>query len=128
MIVFFIVLWLSLLAILITAPEIIGATLRLSSGDDHRVEIAFVAAISAFIALLTTGVARRWRWTFWLILVAFVAGLLRLPAAALQLTGHLEAPGPTWYVLFQAVLGLIQFLIGIAMLLGYRKAGTWGSY
>jgi hypothetical protein len=33
------------------------------------------------------GVVRRWRWTFWLILVAFLFGVLRVPAAVLQFTG-----------------------------------------
>lgn len=56
--------------------------------------------------MLSTGVVRGWRWTFWLILVAFLAGLLRVPASALQLTGNLPAQGPTWYVVLQAVVGL----------------------
>jgi hypothetical protein len=37
--------------------------------------------------MLAVGVVRRWRWTFWLILVAFLFGVLRVPVAALQLTG-----------------------------------------
>jgi hypothetical protein len=47
----------------------------------------FLAALSAFIGLLAVGVVRRWRWTFWLILVAFLFGVLRVPVAALQLRG-----------------------------------------
>jgi hypothetical protein len=45
----------------------------------------------------------RWRWTFWLIVVAFLFGVLRVPASILELTGVLPAAGPTWYVLFQAL-------------------------
>lgn len=71
---------------------------------------------------------RRWRWTFWLILVAFLFGLLRVPASALELAGVLPAAGPTWYVLFQALVGLLQFAIGSLMVAGYRRAGAWGNF
>jgi hypothetical protein len=33
------------------------------------------------VLLLAVGVLRRWRWTFWLILVAFLAGAVRVPVA-----------------------------------------------
>jgi len=36
--------------------------------------------------------------------------------------------GPGWYVLLQLVVGLIQFVIALAMLVGYRKAGVWGAF
>jgi len=47
-------------------------------GQQHRLppdrvrlaEIAFLTALSTCIALLSIGVVRRWRWVFWLILVA----------------------------------------------------------
>jgi hypothetical protein len=87
--------WVSLLVILVAAPEVYDQALRLP--DDGRVaEIAFLAALSGFIALLAVGVVRRWRWTFWLILVAFLFGVLRVPVAVLQLTGMLIASAPTW--------------------------------
>jgi hypothetical protein len=91
------------------------------------VEIAFLAALLSFIALLGVGVIRRWRWMFWLILVAFLAGVLRVPVAILQLTGVLAAPGPSWYVVFQGLLGVVQFAIGLVMVAGYRRAGVWGT-
>ena len=80
------------------------------------------------MALLGLAVVRRSRWAFWLILVAFFAGLLRVPAAALELTGHLSSPDPPWYVVLQAVVGVIQFLIATAMLFGYRRSGVWGDF
>jgi hypothetical protein len=80
-----------------------------------------------FIGLLTVGVLRRWRWTFWLILVAFLAGVLRVPVAILQLAGVLHASTPGWYVLFQGLIGLAQLAIGLAMLAGYRRADAWGA-
>ena len=84
--------------------------------------------ISAFITLLAIGVVRRWRWTFWLIVVAFFFGVLRVPASVLELWGVLPAAAPAWYVLCQALLGLLQFAIGLAMLAGYRRAGIWGAF
>ena len=71
---------------------------------------------------------RRWRWTFWLVLVAFLFGVLRVPVAILQLTEVLNADGPTWYVAFQGLLGALQFAIGLAMVGGYRRAGIWGAF
>jgi hypothetical protein len=87
-----------------------------------------VAALTVFIALLSIGVLRRWRWTFWLVLVAFLAGVLRVPLAILQLTGVLVADGPAWYVVFQGLLGVVQVMIGLAMVAGYRRAGVWGAF
>ena len=69
----------------------------------------------------------RRRWTFWLILVAFLFVVLRVPASVLELMGVLPLAGPTWYVVFQAVLGLFQFGIGLLMLDAYRRAGVWGG-
>lgn len=125
---FFAFVWVSLVVILMTAPEIYDQALRMSAGGHRAFEIAFLAAISAFIALLSVGTVRRWRWTFWLIFVAFIFGLLRVPASILQLIGLLRAQGPVWYTLFQAALGLVQFAIALAMLAGYRRNGVWGSF
>ena len=119
--------WLSLLSILVAAPEVLDGALRLPAGN-RPAEIAFLVALSAFLALLAIGVVRRWRWTFWLVLVAFLAGLLRLPASVLELTGILPSAGPTWYTLFQAAIGLVQFVIGLGMLVGFRKGGAWGAF
>ena len=125
---FLFVAWGSLLVILALAPEIYDQALRLPVGDSRLVEFAFVAVLTAFIALLCIGVLRRWRWMFWLILAAFLAGVLRVPASILELAGILPAPGPTWYVLLQATLGLAQFGIGLVMLAEYRHSRrAWGA-
>jgi hypothetical protein len=96
---FFVVVWVSLLVILVVAPEVYDQALRLPGG--RGAELAVLAALSVFIGVLAVGVVRRWRWTFWLILVAFLFGVLRVPVAALQLTGVLATDTPTWYVLYQ---------------------------
>ena len=125
---FFVLLWAGLVAILAAAPAVYDQALRLPPGEHRPAELAFLVALSAFIALLGIGVLRRWRWTFWLIMVAFLFGVLRVPASILELTGALPAAGPTWYVLVQALIGLLQFAIGLAMVVGYRRAGVWGAF
>lgn len=123
---FFLLAWVSLLVILAAAPEVYDQALRLPTGD-RPLELGFLAALTGFIALLAIGVVRQWRWIFWLILVAFLFGLLRVPVAILQLTGVLAANGPTWYVAFQGLLGVLQFTIALAMVAGDRRAGVWGA-
>jgi hypothetical protein len=125
---FFLLAWASLLVILALSPEIYGQALRLTPGDNGIAGLALVGGLTAFIALLCFGVVRRWRWTFWLVLVAFLAGVLRVPAAILELAGTLPAQGPTWYVALQAVIGLVQFAIGLVMLADYRRwRRAWGA-
>ena len=82
----------------------------------------------AFIVLLAIGVLRRWRGIFWLITVAFLAGVLRVPVVILQLKGLLAADVPTWYLWFQGLVGVVRFAIGLAMVAGYRRAGVWGAF
>jgi hypothetical protein len=91
---FFVVAWASLLVILAISPEIYDQALRLAPGDDCIARLAFVVGLTVFVALLCFGVVRRWRWAFWLILVAFLAGALRVPASILELAGTLPAQGP----------------------------------
>ena len=124
---FFVVALASLLVILVVAPDVYDQALRLPDGSGMA-EVAFLAALTGFLGLLAVGVLRRWRWIFWLVLVAFLAGVLRVPVAILQLTGVLAADVPTWYVTFQGIIGLAQVAIGLAMLVGYRRAGVWGSF
>jgi hypothetical protein len=88
------------LVIRVAAAEVYDRALQLPSGE-RRWEGVFLAALVAFIALLAVGVFRRWRWTFWLITVAFLSGMLRVPVVILQLMGFLAADTPTRYLLFQ---------------------------
>ena len=122
---FFTLAWASLVTLFAAAPEVYGRALGLSSADAR---LLFLVAISAFIALLGMGAVRRWRWTFWLILVAFLFGPLRVVVSVLALGGVLLPVEPTWYVLYQALLGLLQFAIALFMLAGYRRVGAWGAF
>jgi hypothetical protein len=62
-----------------------------------------------------------------LILVAFLAGILRVPVAALELAGKIPQQGPAWYVVLTAIVGMIQFMIALTMAAGYRRSGVWGE-
>jgi hypothetical protein len=125
---FFGLIWIALVAIFVFSPEVYTSTLQPVPGDIVAIEVAFLVALSALIGLLVVAVLRRWRWAFWLILIAFLLGLLRLPVSGLQLAGILKATGPTWYEVLQAVIGLVQFLIALAMVRGYRRVGVWGEF
>ena len=124
---FFVLAWIALVAILVLAPEVYTQTLQMVDGKSLAIEASLLIALSALIAVLVVGVFR-WRWTFWLVLIAFLFGVLRLPASALQLGGMMPASGPTWYEALHGVIGVVQFLIAIAMVAGYRKAGVWGEF
>jgi hypothetical protein len=126
---FFIFAWVALVVILVAAPEVCDQALRLPGGERKLPTLAFLTALSVFLVLLGVGVVRRWRWTFWLVLVAFlIGGVLRVPASILQLSGVLAAAFPAWYALLQALIGVVQVAIGLLMVVGYRREGLWGSF
>jgi hypothetical protein len=127
----FAVYWVIVVVILATARDVYDGQLPQAvrlSGNQRPAEIGALLALTALFAVLSTGVIRNWRWTFWLILVVFLAGIMRVPASALQLVGIVPSQGPAWYVMLQGVVGLIQFVIALAMLAGYRKTGVWGTF
>ncbi len=70
---------------------------------------------------------RRWRWTFWLVVVAFAAGVIRIPASALQIARVLPLDVPLWYAILRALIGVIQVLIAIVMIRAYRRGGVWAA-
>jgi hypothetical protein len=126
---FFVFAWVALGVVLMAAPGIYEQALRYPGGESELPTLTFLVGISAFLVLVGIGVVRRWRWTFWLILVAFlIGGVLRVPASILQLSGVLPADFPAWYVLLQALIGVVQVAIGVLMLAGYRREGVWGSF
>ena len=127
----FAVYWIFIVTILAVARDFYDSQLPQAvkfSNDPRSAEIGTLLALTALFAILSIGVIRSWRWTFWLILIVFLAGIVRVPVAGLQLAGIVPMQGPAWYVVFQAVVGLIQFGIALAMLAGYRKAGVWGAF
>jgi hypothetical protein len=127
----FAVYWVIVVVILAAARDVydsqIPQAMRLS-GNQRPGEIGALLVLTTLFAVLSTGVIRSWRWTFWLILVVFLAGIVHVATAVLQLAGIVPSQDPAWYVVFQAVVGLIQFAIALAMLSGYRKTGIWGAF
>jgi hypothetical protein len=118
----------SLVVILLVDPAVYASTLRLPPRDATGAGLALAAGLALFLALVSFGVVRRWRWIFWLVLVAFLAGALRVPAAALQLSGRLASTGPAWYEALQGAIGAVQLAIGLLLLRGFRRAGPWGRF
>ncbi len=117
----------SLVVIRSAAPDVYEQALNFPPNWPRWAKTAFLIGLAAFLSILSIGVLRRWRWIFWLILVAFLAGALRVPAAVLQLTDVLPARTPNWYVVFQGLVGLVQLAIGLDMLADYRRSGVWGA-
>jgi hypothetical protein len=126
---FFVLAWFALIAILAAAPEVYEQLLHLPGGEPKLPMLAFLIVLSTFLVLLGVGVVRRWRWTFWLVLVAFlIGGVLRVPASILQLREMLPTDFPAWYLMLQALIGVVQVAIGLLMVGGYRRDGVWGSF
>jgi len=127
----FAVYWVFVVALLVVAravyDRLLPQAVRLP-GNQRPAEIGTLLVLIALFALLSIGVIRSWRWTFWLVLVVFLVGILRVPTSLLQLARALPLQGPVWYIVLQAGVGFIQFVIALAMLAGYRKTGIWGAW
>jgi hypothetical protein len=121
--------WIALVAILVAAPELYDSELKpLGLARVALARFGFLAGVSALLALLAVGTLRRWRWVFWIVLVAFAAGALRVPVFGLQALGVMPPDVPLWYAGFQAVVGVVQVAIAAAMVAGYRRNGVWGPF
>ena len=124
--------WVFVVALLVAARGFYDSQLpqelRVPGNNQLPGEIGTLLAVTALFAVLSIGVIRSWRWTFWLIVIVFLVDIVRVPAAALQLAGIMPRQGPAWDAGFQVVVGLIQFVIALVMLAGYRKAGVWGAF
>lgn len=125
---FFMLAWAGVITILAAAPQVYDQALGRAPGSLRAAETAFVIGLSALVGVIAFGVIRWWRWLFWLIVAVFFLGVLRLPVTALQLSGLIAAGSPTWYVVLQALVAVIQFAIALLMLAGYRRSGTWGAF
>ena len=121
--------WLALLVILFLAPDLYDDELRpLGLAGVAIARLAFLAGITALLTIMAVGTLRRWRWAFWLLVLAMASGVLRIPVFALQALGVIPGSVPLWYAGLQAVVGIVQVLIAAAMLLGHRREGVWGAF
>jgi MFS family permease len=125
---FFVIAWIALLVMLAASADVRDVTVRRVPGAGAPAVVAFVLALLAFLTVLAIGVVQGWRWIFWLILLAFAAGVIRVPVAVLQLSGRMVPEGPDWYVVVQGVIGVVQVAVAVAMFAGYRRSGPWGSF
>lgn len=125
---FFLVAWVALVVILAVSPDVRAVTARRMPGTGTPAIVGFVVGLSVFLTVLAIGVLRRVRWLFWLLLLAFAAGVLRVPVSVLQLTGRMVPEGPSWYVFAQGVIGVVQVAVAVAMFIGFRRSGPWGSF
>jgi hypothetical protein len=118
------------IVIYLVAPDIYVQTLLLNaSSSDARpllVNVFFVAII-LFVATLGYGVSRGWRWLFWLLLLAFLASVLEIPAGILQLVGVIPIQQPTWYILLRMAISVVELALGIWMLCVWRVCGVWAE-
>jgi hypothetical protein len=87
----------------------------------------FVAAVLALIALAIVGIARRWRWLFWPLLLACASSILHLPVTTLQLAGIVPGGAPRWYAILQLGTELVQVALAIWMVQLFRIGGIWGT-
>jgi hypothetical protein len=123
--------WVIVAVLLVAAPAVYDRLLDQVvplSGNPQPAETGTLLALTVLLTVLSIGVIRGWRWTFWLILIVFLFGIVRVLTSVLQLAGIMPHQDPAWYVVLQAVVGLLQFVIALGMLAGYRKAGIWGAF
>ena len=125
---FFLFAYVLLAVMLALSAEVRDVMARRMPRSGGTVIVGFALALLALLTVLTIGVLKRWRWAFWLILVAFAAGIVRIPVAVMQLSGRMTPEGPDWYVVVQGAIGVIQVALAAAMFAGYRRAGPWGSF
>src|SRR5947209_16686359 len=130
LIAFFLMATLFLLVVYFAAPSIYTDTLMLRSSPADRYPLPatlFLVGIVVFIIILIVGVLRKWRWLFWLLLVAFGFMILEIPATFLQLAGVLPNLYPMWYSLCRMGVAVIAFAIGVWMFQFYRRYGVWAG-
>jgi hypothetical protein len=125
---FFLLAVLFLVVVYVAAPSIYTNTLLLMPSLTGRYPAAatlLLIGIGGFLAIVMVGVLRRWRWVFWLVLVAFAGMILDIPATILQLAGILPSLFPVWYSLCRMGTSLIAVGIAVWMLQLYRRYGVW---
>ena len=117
-----------LVVVYVAAPSIYTNMLSLMPSPTGHSPVAatlLLVGVGVFLAIVMIGVLRRWRWVFWLVLVAFGAMILDVPVTLLQMTGILPALFPLWYSLCRMGASLIAVGIFVWMLQIYRRHGVW---
>ena len=118
---FFIGVWTLLIGLRFVAED----TIRVALGLEEPAISLFIVGITALIGVLLLGIVRRWRWVFWIVLVASLGGALRIVGSALELAGLIATALPAWYVLLQGAIGAVQVGVAAVMIQRYRRGGIW---
>ena len=117
-----------LVVVYVAAPSIYTSTLLLRLSPAERYPAAatlLLASVGGFLAIVMMGVLRRWRWVFWLVLVAAGSMILDIPVTLLQVTGIMPGLFPFWYSLCRMGASLIAVGIFVWMFQLYRRHGVW---
>ena len=125
---FFLLAATSLLVVYLADPAIYAHSLSLTSSPADRYPVPvtlFLVGVLVLIALLILGVARHWRWLFWLLLVAFASSALQIPVTLLQIAAVLPSSDPLWHGLFRMGGGVVELALAIWMIQVYRHEGVW---
>jgi hypothetical protein len=86
----------------------------------------FLLLVLGVIGLGALGVVRRWRWVWWLLLLAFTASALEIPAITLELAGVLPLAVPVWYAVLRMLVSAGLVVIAVWMWRVQRACGEWG--
>jgi hypothetical protein len=127
---FFILCALFAIIVYIVAPSIYAAQLKVSSTPTDRypfLATLLLVAILAIISVGIIGVACRWRWLFWLLLLAFGFSILEIPVTVLLLmvgSSMLDST-PFWYTISRMAVSLLEVGLAVWMIQVYRHYGVW---
>lgn len=128
LLVFFVLAVLFALGVSIADPSIYAKMLSLAPFPANRYPfpvMLFLVGLVVFLAIISVGVVRHWRWVFWLVLVAMGASVLQVPAAIFQFAGVLPDPYPAWYSLTRMGVAIVEVGIAVWMIRIYRHWGVW---
>lgn len=128
LLVFFVLAVLFALGVSLADPSISAKMLSLAPFPADRYPfpvLLFLVGLVMFLALLSVGVVRHWRWVFWLVLVAMGTSVLEVPAAIFQFAGVLPDPYPVWYSLLRMGVAIVEVGIAAWMIHIYRHSGVW---
>jgi hypothetical protein len=78
------------------------------------------------LAVMVVGIVRLWRWVYWYFIVAFlIAPLSVLQSITANYLGSGPVQIPGWVFLYSVPLALGEVILGIWMIVLYRRFGTW---
>jgi hypothetical protein len=117
----------SLAVIRAAAADVYDQALRLPPSWPRWAGTVFLLGLVAFIALLAVGVLRRSRWSFWLILLAFLAGGCGCRWQSCNSPMSCPRTSRAGTSCSRGSSAWPSSPSGWAMLVGFRRSGVWGA-